>query len=265
MSSTFPDDHEPTAADDASPVENAEGSDDDLLLILTEQVAQLKEQLGDLRPDHVSTVTEQLVGLSEQAAEAEATANRTKQDLAAVVAELADKHDDPKGLRLQRFRFERAEHPESAAAAQRELQLWVPWLVATYNLYDYIFPCWARHDGVAEEVAGIYLAWLGAWGKDTRDNSVVIWHEELARFKTRLSDWRGGVNCMQRCALDERLQQQRNQLWVDQVGPQNAAYRLDRTRTIMPAPTPPKPENAAPAKKSAVAAAAASVGAGGNN
>ena len=267
-SNNFPDDHEPTAADDTfSPVasiDDTAGSDDDLLLILTEQVAQLKDQLGDLRPQHVSTLTEQLVGVSEQAAEAEATANKTQQDLAAVVADLAEGQDDPKGLRLQRFRFERAERPEQAAAAQRELELWVPWLVDTYNLYDYVFPCWARHDGVAEELAGIYLAWLGAWGNDSRDNSVVLWHEELARLKTRLSDWRGGVNCMQRCALDERLRQQRNQSWRQQVGPQDEAYRLDRTRRIMPAPKPPKPATGADAKKPA-AAVAAPVTAGSDN
>ena len=254
MSSNFPDNHEPVqhnGPDGHVPLPDFEEENTDDEKTLVEQLV-----------GRVGVLHQQVLFLSGQAAEAEATANKTKQDLATVVADLANKQDDPKGLRLERFRFERTEKPERAAAVQRELALWVPWLVGTYNLYDYVFPCWARHDGVAEELAGIYLAWLGAWGKDTRDNSVVLWHEELARFKTRLSDWRGGVNCMQRCALDERLQQQRNHMWRQQVGPQDAAYRLDRTRTIMPAPTPPKPEKAA-AKKPA--AAAAPVTAGGNN
>ncbi len=248
MSSDFPGDHEPAQQNadpdgQVPPPDLGEGNTDESTL-----VEQLVGRVGVLH--------QQVLGLSGQVAEAEATANKTKQDLATVVADLAKNQDDPKGLRLQRFRFERAEHPEQAAAAQRELELWVPWLVDTYNLYDYVFPCWARHDGVAEELAGIYLAWLGAWGKDTRDNSVVLWHEELARFKTRLSDWRGGVNCMQRCALDERLQQQRNQSWRQQVGPQDQAYRLDRTRRIMPAPKPPKPATGAATKKPAASVAA---------
>ncbi len=256
MSSDFPDDHEPAQQNadpdgQVPPPDLGEGGTDESTL-----VEQLVGRVGVLH--------QQVLGLSGQAAEAEATANQTKQDLATVVADLAKNQDDPKGLRLQRFRFERAERPEQAAAAQRELELWVPWLVDTYNLYDYVFPCWARHDGVAEELAGIYLAWLGAWGKDTRDNSVMLWHEELARFKTRLSDWRGGVNCMQRCALDERLRQQRNQSWRQQVGPQDAAYRLDRTRRIMPAPKPPNPEKGAATKKPA-AAVAAPVTAGSDN
>ncbi len=256
MSSDFPGDHEPAQQNadpdgQVPPPDLGEGETDESTL-----VEQLVGRVGVLH--------QQVLGLSGQVAEAEATANLTKQDLAAVVADLAKNQDDPKGLRLQRFRFERAERPEQAAAAQRELALWVPWLVDTYNLYDYVFPCWARHDGVAEELAGIYLAWLGAWGTDSRDNSVVVWHEELARLKTRLSDWRGGVNCMQRCALDERLQQQRNQSWRQQVGPQDEAYRLERTRRIMPAPKPPNPEKGAATKKPA-AAVAAPVTAGGNN
>lgn len=249
-SSDFPDDTEPAQQNDPDhqvpQPDTEEGETDEKTL-----VEQLVGRVGVLH--------QQVLGLSGQAAEAEATANQTRQNLATVVADLAKNQDDPKVLRLRRFRFERAERPEQAAAAQRELELWVPWLVDTYNLYDYIFPCWARHDGVAEELAGIYLAWLGAWGKDTRDNSVVLWHEELARLKTRLSDWRGGVNCMQRCALDERLQQQRNQSWRQQVGPQDDAYRLDRTRRIMPAPKPPKPE------KAATKSTAAPVSAGSDN
>ncbi len=241
-SSDFPDDTEPAQHSDP----DRQVPQPDIEEGGTDEKTLMEQLVG-----RVGVLHQQVLALSGQAAEAEATANQTKQDLAAAVADLAKNQDEAKGLRLERFRFERAEHPKQAAAAQRELELWVPWLVGTYNLYDYVFPCWARHDGVAEELAGIYLAWLGAWGTDTRHNSVVVWHEELGRFKTRLSDWRGGVNCMQRCALDERLQQQRNQMWRQQVGPQDDAYRLDRARTIMPAPKPPKPEKPEKPEKAA--------------
>jgi hypothetical protein len=285
--SDFPDDHEPaddgerasldirsddiqTAGAAAAQEETTDAGSGELteylareLLLTRQELQTLATQIGDLSDSQIRELRQQLVGIGEQAADAEAAASRTtqevvkmKQDVGKVLAAGLEDKQEPKGLRLERFRFERAERPEQALAAQRELALWVPWLVDTYNLYDYVFPCWARHDGVAEELAGIYLAWLGAWDTDTRDNSVVVWHEELARFKTRLSDWRGGVNCMQRCALDERLRQQRNQSWRQQVGPQDEAYRLDRTRRIMPAPKPPKPATGADAKKPAAAVAA---------
>jgi len=291
-SNNFPDDHQPredegerpgldvrsgdtqTAGAGATPEETAGAGSGELteylareLLLTRQELQTLATQMGDLSDSQIPELRQQLVGVGEQAADAEAAASRTtqevvkmKQDVGKVLAAGLEDKQEPKGLRLERFRFERAERPEQAVAAQRELALWVPWLVDTYNLYDYIFACWARHDGVAEELAGIYLAWLGAWGKDTRDNSVVVWHEELARFKTRLSDWRGGVNCMQRCALDERLQQQRNQSWRQQVGPQDQAYRLDRTRRIMPAPKPPNPEKGATTKPAAAVAAPVTAG-----
>ena len=81
----------------------------------------------------------------------------------------ADRHDQAgtgAGKHL-RYRYER--HPAGdAAAAHAELTRWVSWLVATYQLTDTVPPCWDRHDALAEELAGFYVAWQNVWADEGR-------------------------------------------------------------------------------------------------
>lgn len=167
-------------------------------------------------------------------------------------------------LRNDRFRFERAD-PDSAAQAQQELTAWVPWLVVTYNLHDIVPPCWPGHDGLAEEIAGLYLGWCGAWsGKDARPDAVVIWHEQLARLKVRVSDWARGEQCsaQHRCRVDLDMRETTRRVWIAGQPADASETRLNRTQRIFPAPLPPQQQQ--PTNRAAPAPARAPASKGGN-
>ena len=159
-------------------------------------------------------------------------------------------------IRNDRFRFERTDR-DSAATAQQELAAWVLWLVVTYNLHDTVPPCWAGHDGLAEEMAGLYLGWCGAWsGKDARPDAVLIWHEQLARLKSRVGDWGRGEQCggAPRCQVDLDLRGKLLRRWIAHQPADDGENRLNRTQRTDSAPIPirePQPTNrsAAPASR----------------
>ena len=162
-------------------------------------------------------------------------------DLAATVEKIGGDDEEGPDPRLQRFRFERAKDDKAALTAHHELMNWVPWLVATYHLHDHIPSCWPRHDGLAEELAGIYLAWSAAWTKDAKGDSVVIWHEQLDRLRNRVAVWLAGTKCGPECHLDAQLASDRQRRWAETVDPVDAAsFRVHRTRVELPAPLPPR-------------------------
>lgn len=169
------------------------------------------------------------------------------------VEELTEKEERPKGVHLQRFRFERVA-PEVAWAAQLELAAWVPWLVATFGLESEIPPCWPRHDGLSEELAGLYLGWIGAWSTDSDPAGPLVWHERLYRFRDRPRAWGHGVNCTETsCGLSVEMAWDRTRRWLagSQLpydGQHADGFRFRRATAGLPAPTPPAaPKPATPA------------------
>ncbi|GGM09949.1 hypothetical protein [Nakamurella endophytica] len=161
----------------------------------------------------------------------------------------ADRHDqDGTGAgKHLRFRYER--HPAAdAAAAHAELAKWVSWLVATYQLTDAIPACWDRHDALAEELAGFYVAWQNVWVDEGRYDAAVLWHDQLHKAAgARWAVWLRGARCTETCALDTAFAAQAHRRWSTQAAAAGGAdYRLARTRQLAP-PIPPTPKSA-PAK-----------------
>jgi hypothetical protein len=162
----------------------------------------------------------------------------------------ADRHDQAgtgAGKHL-RYRYER--HPAGdAAAAHAELTRWVSWLVATYQLTDTVPPCWDRHDALAEELAGFYVAWQNVWADEGPWDAAAVWHEQLhSAVAARWPMWLRGARCSQTCALDTDFAEQTHHRWVEQAAAVGGAdHRLTRTRELAP-PIPP-PIKKAPVKK----------------
>ncbi|MFJ8385582.1 hypothetical protein ACIQ9Q_13920 [Streptomyces sp. NPDC094438] len=71
------------------------------------------------------------------------------------------------------------------------------WLNETYawQPQDVIPPCWPQHDRIVYEVAAFAFARIDAYG-DTA-GSAIIWHEQYARFVTRMNNSLGkaGDDC----------------------------------------------------------------------
>ena len=123
------------------------------------------------------------------------------------------------------------------------------WLVATYQLTDTVPPCWDRHDALAEELAGFYVAWQNVWADEGRYDAAAVWHEQLhSAAAARWPMWLRGARCSQTCALDTDFAQQTHHRWAEQAAAGGGAdHRLTRTRELAP-PIPP-PTKKAPAKK----------------
>lgn len=158
----------------------------------------------------------------------------------------ADREDDAgRGPgRYHRYRYER--HPAKvAAAAHTELIAWVSWAVATYQLHDVVPGCWERHDGLAEELAGFYVAWCNVWSDEGSYDAGPVWHDQLHRATARWSTWLAGTRCGPTCHADPALDARSHMDWRQRSVDNNGAdWRLQRTRTF----SPPKP---APRKKRA--------------
>ncbi|MGS0688863.1 hypothetical protein ACVBEQ_27560, partial [Nakamurella sp. GG22] len=163
----------------------------------------------------------------------------------------ADRHDQAgtgAGKHL-RYRYER-HPPGDAAAAHAELSRWVSWLVATYQLTDTVPPCWDRHDALAEELAGFYVAWQNVWADEGRYDAAVLWHDQLHRAAAnRWPMWLRGARCSQTCALDTDFAQQTHHRWAEQAAAGGGAdHRLTRTRELA-LPIPPPTKKTPPKKK----------------
>ncbi|GGM79372.1 hypothetical protein GCM10012275_57440 [Longimycelium tulufanense] len=97
--------------------------------------------------------------------------------------------------RVYRFELYSAKTDEAKAKAEaliaermERLGEWVAWLVRTYRLASVIPPCWAAHPLIFEELAGLRVDWAGAWtDAEARHDAVVVWHEQLWRFRERMS------------------------------------------------------------------------------
>lgn len=91
---------------------------------------------------------------------------------------------------------DRAAQVTRARAAWERLDMWVAWLTGTYRLTSVIPPCWADHPALREELAGLRVAWTGAWSPRASYEAIVIWHEKLWNARARLLDgnW-GSARC----------------------------------------------------------------------
>lgn len=156
----------------------------------------------------------------------------------------ADREDDAgRGPgRYHRYRYER--HPAKvAAAAHAELGAWVSWAVATYQLHDLVPACWERHDGLAEELAGFYVAWCNVWSDEGSYDAGPIWHDQLHRATARWSTWLAGTRCGPTCHADPALDARTHTDWRQRSADSGGTdWRLQRTRSF----GPPRP---APRKK----------------
>ena len=156
--------------------------------------------------------------------------------LAARIADLEGDTGSPaKGGRHDRFRYER-HPPQRAVHAHAELAAWVRWLVGSYQLTDVIPPCWDRHDAVAEELAGLFVAWQVAWADRGRSDGVVGWHEQLAKaLDGRLIGWLRGARCGQTCAADAAFADAELSRWIARAADSGGAeHRLTRARRFAP-------------------------------
>jgi len=143
-----------------------------------------------------------------------------------------------------RYRLERRPDDTSAGRMHLELAAWVQWLVPTYQLADEVPPCWERHDAVCEELAGLWVAWAGAWSGLERSDQVVTWHSQLVAARDRLrTHLRSSSGCtVDRCGLDIAERAAAHQRWVDRYRDTQAVdgvrYRLWQTRAALRAPYP---------------------------
>ena len=166
-------------------------------------------------------------------------------------ADRADQAGTGAGKHL-RFRHER--HPAAdAGRAHAELTRWVSWLVATYQLTDAVPPCWDRHDALAEELAGFYVAWQNVWADEGPYDAAVVWHEQLhSAVAARWPMWLRGARCSDSCALDTAFADDAHRRWAGQaMDGGGAGYRLTRIRQLAPPiPVPPKKKQPSGAGKS---------------
>jgi hypothetical protein len=81
---------------------------------------------------------------------------------------------------------------ERVRAAWQRLTQWVDWLVATYRLATVIPACWPEHPTLVEELVGLRVAWVAAWSDGANSEAVVLFHERLAKTRTRLADGNWG-------------------------------------------------------------------------
>ncbi len=208
---------------------------------LPEWLRQILDAVDDRLREHAEQIAVDATGLVEHAGRLDAMGQK--------LVDLTAPQEKPETPHLQRFRYERVK-PEVAAAAQNELAAWVPWLVTVYRLEDLIPPCWPRHDALAEELAGLYLSWIGAWSTDTNLSGPLVWHERLDRFRSRPPIWGRGVLCHeQACGLDTTDNTQRLDRWLSSNGNTHDGmtvdqYRLTRARRVLPAPIPAAPPKA---------------------
>ncbi len=111
------------------------------------------------------------------------------------------------GVRRSDYRFERYPVPADAEEAreQRErveaaysaLSRWVDWVVATYRMTTEIPACWPEHGVLIEELAALFVSFIGAWQDNASPDAPAAFNERLHRAKTRLGEGNWGIP---RCA-----------------------------------------------------------------
>lgn len=88
---------------------------------------------------------------------------------------------------------EHAEQMQRIRDAWHKLSGWGDWLIATYRLTSVVPPCWPEHAALVEELASLYIAWVGAWLDTAGPDAPAAWQRRLHETKTRLTDGNWGT------------------------------------------------------------------------
>jgi hypothetical protein len=160
----------------------------------TDDTPPPNEPVGSDRPATVEEMAETAVDVAQDVV---AVLHEVLKRLAAL-----EKRAQTRGERRSDFRFERYPPAESDSdqsaqleqvrAAWQRLTEWVGWLVATYRLATVIPACWPEHPTLVEELAGLRVAWVGAWSDASTAEAVVLFHERLFKTRARLTDGNWG-------------------------------------------------------------------------
>ena len=82
---------------------------------------------------------------------------------------------------------------------------WADWLAQTYDATAHsLFPCWPRHPGIVEDLAGLKLSWehatsTAADSQWSRTEALAYWHDRyLTGFIARLTQFHGSKGCSTR-------------------------------------------------------------------
>lgn len=66
---------------------------------------------------------------------------------------------------------------------------WTGWMVERYQLAEEIPSCWPLHPPLIEELTGLAAAWHDAYDNAAPADALLVWHERLARCRSRLREF----------------------------------------------------------------------------
>ena len=83
---------------------------------------------------------------------------------------------------------------------------WVDWFVTRYQLAEELPACWPYHGSLIEELAALAAGWYAAYDNKAAADAPIVWHERLARARTRLRDWDDSTRCRNGTHTPRRLE-----------------------------------------------------------
>jgi hypothetical protein len=164
------------------------------------------------------------------------------------IVALEKKPKAPAGVRRSDYRFERypapagpeeaGEQRDRVEAAFSALSRWADWVVATFRLTTEVPACWPEHAALVEELAALFVSWIGAWLDNASPDAPAAFHERLHRAKTRLGEGNWGIP---RCAGQHDGTGRDNAQLFAQWAARHAketAFMAARKRTVRALPAP---------------------------
>lgn len=173
--------------------------------------------LAELVDDGLTTLSE-VVDAVEQVSEAvEAVGERIERIEKAVAEREKKRREHQRVYRLELYDAKTAEAVAKASSVIEErmalLGEWVVWFVRTYRLWSVIPPCWAAHPVLFEELAGLRVAWAGAWtDPEARHDAVVVFNEQAWRARERFASEQWGAPT---CTGDRHEDSQSYVEWIE--------------------------------------------------
>ena len=95
--------------------------------------------------------------------------------------------------------------PDAADTAWAWLIEWVVWFVGRYQLVDELPHCWPRHGPLIEELTALAAGWYAANDDNADAVGPLVWHERLARCRTRIREWDEHTRCRNGTHTDRHL------------------------------------------------------------
>ena len=78
------------------------------------------------------------------------------------------------------------------------LSSFVDWLVARYDLGDFVPACWWAHGAITEELTALWAAWTASYlDAQASPDAPLTWHERFAQCRLRITEW-DRLGCAQR-------------------------------------------------------------------